>query len=213
MDQHLHEKDRVAAIFNILRTCFPEPTTELVYETPFQLLVAVVLSAQATDKGVNKTTAPFFKTIKEAHHLAALSINEIEEAIKSIGLYKAKARYLKELAERLVSEHQGNIPANREQLMQLSGVGRKTANVVLNTLYGLPFIAVDTHVYRVSHRLGFSAGPTPLAVELDLMEVIPPAYLKDAHHHLILHGRYTCKARNPTCQNCAIRSYCPSVQQ
>lgn len=199
---------KVLSIFDLLAQMYPNPTTELEYETPFQLLVAVVLSAQATDKGVNKATKIFFKIIKEPKDLAELSIEEIESFIKTIGLYKSKAQYLKNLAKQLVIEHDSNIPENLNDLMKLSGVGRKTANVILNTLYGHPVIAVDTHVFRLAHRLNLSTGSTPLEVEFDLIEKIPKQHLQNAHHYLILHGRYVCKARNPECKDCFLQKFC-----
>ncbi len=200
---------RVLKIFNALEKLYPNPTTELEYETSFQLLVAVVLSAQATDKGVNKATKNFFRTIREPKDLAALSIEQIESFIKTIGLYKSKAQYLKTLSEQLLTHYQSEIPQQLEELVKLSGVGRKTANVILNTLYKHPVIAVDTHVFRLAHRLGLSKGKTPFDVELDLMDEIPSTHLLNAHHYLILHGRYVCKSRNPLCADCSLRDFCP----
>jgi len=202
------ENQRVKTIFGVLNDIYPEPTTELHYQTPFQLLIAVVLSAQSTDKGVNKATSKFFDNIKEPEDLHQLSQENIEQLIKTIGLYKAKARYLKELSFQLIHHFDSKVPSTREELMTLSGVGRKTANVVLSTLYGHEVIAVDTHVLRVSQRLGLSIQFTPLGVEEDLMLCIPKEMLKDAHHHLILHGRYTCKARRPLCGQCQLKGLC-----
>lgn len=203
------EQARIQQLFDLLAQAYPDPTTELNYETPFQLLVAVVLSAQSTDKGVNKVTERFFATVKNAEDLKQLSLSTVEHSIKSLGLFKSKARYLKELADQLIEHFDGIVPDNLASLMSLSGVGRKTANVILNTLYHHDVIAVDTHVLRVSQRLGLSKEKTPLAVEYDLMQAIPPLALKNAHHHLILHGRYTCKARRPVCETCCIQHLCP----
>jgi endonuclease-3 len=201
-------KHRVERIFDLLAKTYPSPTTELHYETPFQLLIAVVMSAQSTDKGVNKVTEKLFQYVKQPEDMEKLSLKEVEDFIKTLGLFKAKARYLKELSVQLRERFNGRIPAKLEELIELSGVGRKTANVVLNTLYGISVIAVDTHVFRVSKRLNLSAAKTPLGVEQDLMNLIPKKYLKDAHHSLILHGRKICQARKPLCHECGLKSLC-----
>ena len=202
--------DAIRTIFELLTESFPNPKAELNYETSFQLLIAVVLSAQSTDKSVNKITQSLFQHVKEAKDLELISLENLEQSLKTIGLYKVKARYLKTLSNDLVLKFKGKVPENRELLMQLKGVGRKTAHVVLNTLYGHEVIAVDTHVLRVSQRLEISHQNTPLGVEKDLMKHIPSEYLRNAHHQLILHGRYTCKARNPLCHQCILNKLCPS---
>ncbi len=200
--------ERVWAIFEVWRRLNPAPTTELVYGNPFQLLVAVVLSAQATDKGVNKATAALFQRVETPAEMVALGEEGLTGYIKTIGLYRAKARNVIALSGQLVRDHGGEVPRLREQLEALPGVGRKTANVVLNTLYGEPVMAVDTHVFRVATRLGIARGDTPLAVEKGLDKVIPAEFKVNAHHWLILHGRYTCLARAPKCGECAVRDWC-----
>ena len=199
--------DRVA-LFTRLQTANPHPTTELHYANPFQLLVAVILSAQATDKSVNLATAPLFKTIRTPAALLALGHERFEKAIRTIGLYRTKARNVMATARILDEQFGGEVPDRREALESLPGVGRKTANVVLNTAFGQPTIAVDTHIFRVANRTGLAPGKTPLEVEMKLLKAVPAAFRKDAHHWLILHGRYVCKARQPDCAHCIIVDLC-----
>lgn len=186
----------------------PEPTTELHYGNPFQLLAAVVLSAQATDKSVNAATQTLFAVAPDACSMAQLSESEIAAHIRRIGLYQSKARNLKRLAERLCAEHGGAVPNDRAYLESLPGVGRKTANVVLNTLFGAETIAVDIHIFRVSNRMGLAPGKTVREVEDRLMARVPKPYRRHAHHWLILHGRYTCTARRPQCNRCLVADLC-----
>ena len=195
-------------IFERLKAANPRPTTELNYRTPFELLVSVILSAQATDKGVNKATAKLFKVANTPRAILKLGEEGLKEYIKTIGLFNAKAKNILETCRLLVERHKGKVPDNREALEALPGVGRKTANVILNTAFGQPTIAVDTHIFRVANRIGLAAGKTPLAVEKQLMETVPDEYKHDAHHWLILHGRYTCIARKPQCPTCIIRDLC-----
>jgi endonuclease III len=202
--------ERVAAIFARFAAANPDPKGELEYINPFTLLVAVVLSAQATDAGVNKATAPLFKVADTPKKMAALGVERLQERIKTIGLYRNKARNVIALSEKLMAEHGGAVPSEREALEALPGVGRKTANVVLNTAFGEPTLAVDTHVFRVAHRLGLASGKTPHEVELGLLKAIPAAYLQHAHHWLILHGRYVCQARKPKCDACIVNDLCRS---
>jgi endonuclease III len=196
------------AIFERLRAANPEPRTELHFSSPFELLVAVILSAQATDKSVNKATAGLFRAAPTPAAMLALGVDGLSRHIRSIGLYNSKAKNIIETCRLLIERHSGEVPASREELERLPGVGRKTANVVLNTAFGQPTIAVDTHIFRVANRIGLAAGKTPRAVEDKLLKVVPPEFLKDAHHWLILHGRYTCKARNPACPVCVINDLC-----
>ena len=193
-------------IFRRLQAANPNPTTELGYRTPFELLVAVVLSAQATDKSVNLATSRLFPATPEK--IVQLGVAGVEPYIKSIGLYRTKARNVVGLSKLLLEKHQGEVPANREALERLPGVGRKTANVVLNTAFGQPTVAVDTHIFRVSNRTGLAPGKDPLEVEEKLLKFTPTEYLKNAHHWLILHGRYVCLARKPGCPQCLIRDLC-----
>ena len=195
-------------IFRRLQAANPHPTTELKYGTPFELLVAVVLSAQATDKSVNLATELLFQKFNTPGAMAVLGAEGLERYIKSIGLYRTKARNLVALSKMLLEEHCGAVPQNREALERLPGVGRKTANVVLNTAFGQPTVAVDTHIFRVANRTGMAPGKDPLEVEQKLLKFTPPEFLKDAHHWLILHGRYVCLARKPGCPRCAIRDLC-----
>lgn len=188
----------------------PHPKTELIYTNDYTLLVAVVLSAQATDIGVNKATEKLFKLVDNPQSMLDLGLNQLESHIKTIGLWRAKAANVIKLSQSLVQNFGGKVPDNLEDLMSLAGVGRKTANVVLNTAFGKKTMAVDTHVFRVSRRLGLSDGNSPEAVEADLLKIIPDAYLYDAHHWLILHGRYICKARNPLCNDCFVSDLCLS---
>ena len=201
----------VEEIFRRFAERSPHPDTELKYTNPYTLLVAVVLSAQATDKGVNKATEKLFQVADTPEKMVALGIDGIKRYINTIGLYNSKAKNVYELSKILIDRYGGRVPADREALESLPGVGRKTANVVLNTAFGQDTIAVDTHVFRVAHRLGLSDGKTPRAVEEDLMRIIPPPYRRHAHHWLILHGRYICKARRPLCEQCFLTDLCPSA--
>ena len=198
----------VAEIFRRFAAADPEPKGELEHSNPFTLLVAVVLSAQATDAGVNKATRGLFSVADTPQKMVALGEDRVREAIKTIGLFRNKAKNVIALSERLIAEHGGAVPHDREALESLAGVGRKTANVVLNIAFGEPTMAVDTHVFRVSNRLGIAPGKTPLAVEEGLLARIPPEYLHHAHHWLILHGRYVCKAQRPRCEACLISDLC-----
>ena len=195
-------------IYARLRAANPHPTTELEYATPFQLLIAVILSAQATDKSVNAATRKLFPMAGTAQAIAALGVEGLSTYIRTIGLFNTKARNVIATCERLLADHGGEVPRDREALEALPGVGRKTANVVLNTAFGEPTIAVDTHIFRVSNRTGLAPGRTPLAVEEALLKFTPEEFRKDAHHWLILHGRYTCLARNPKCGDCVIADLC-----
>ena len=194
--------------FARLKKQMPDPRTELQYVNPYTLLVAVALSAQATDKGVNKATAPLFKTVTTPEAMLALGEEKLATAIKTIGLYKGKAKNVIAAAKLLVEKHGGHVPKDRAALEALPGVGRKTANVVLNVAFGQSTIAVDTHIFRVSNRTGLAPGKTVLEVELGLEKIVPDAYKLHAHHWLILHGRYTCVARKPLCPTCVERDLC-----
>jgi endonuclease-3 len=200
-------RDRLA-LFERFAAINPEPTTELEYTTPFELLAAVLLSAQATDKGVNAVTRRLFARANTPAAILALGLDELSEAIRTLGLYRNKAKHLLEACRILVEKHGGQVPADRESLEALPGVGRKTANVVLNTAFGQPTIAVDTHIFRVSNRLGLARGTTVEEVERKLMKAIPVAYRHNAHHWLLLHGRYVCKARRPECWRCLVSDLC-----
>jgi endonuclease-3 len=204
------EKERVATIFARLAERMPAPKTELDFSSPFTLVVAVALSAQATDKSVNKATAKLFAVASTPQQMSDLGEEGLTPFIQSIGLYRTKARNVVALSRILLERYGGQVPLDRTALQSLPGVGRKTASVVLNELGVEPAIAVDTHVFRVAHRLKLSAGKTPDQVEQDLMRIVPPAYLTSAHHWLILHGRYTCIARRPKCEICPIADLCPS---
>ena len=195
-------------IFTRFRAANPKPTTELVYRTPFELLVAVVLSAQATDKSVNLATAKLFPVANTPQKILALGQQGLESYVKSIGLYKSTAKHLIATCRLLLEQHDSEVPQNREALEKLPGVGRKTANVILNTAFGQPTIAVDTHIFRVANRIGIAPGKTVLEVEKNLLRFIPPEFRHDAHHWLILHGRYICKARKPDCPHCLINDLC-----
>lgn len=195
-------------IFRRFQTVEPEPKGELEHVNPFTLLVAVVLSAQSTDAGVNRATRGLFAVADSPEKMVALGEDAVREFIKTIGLYRNKAKNVMALSQRLVAEHGGVVPRDRAALEALPGVGRKTANVVLNMAFGEPTMAVDTHVFRVSHRLGFSKGRTPEAVEADLMGLVAPEFGMHAHHWLILHGRYLCKARKPECWRCPVAELC-----
>lgn len=195
-------------IFDRLAKAIPEPVTELKYSSSFELLIAVVLSAQATDKSVNKATAKLFAQANTPQAILALGEEGLKSYIKTIGLFNSKAANIIKLCEALLAEHNGEVPKNREQLEALAGVGRKTANVILNTAFGQPTIAVDTHIYRVANRTGIAPGKTVLAVENQLNMHVPEQHKQDAHHLLILHGRYVCMARKPRCGNCCIADLC-----
>lgn len=199
---------RIEAIFERFRAQNPEPRTELAYSNPFTLLVAVVLSAQATDASVNKATETLFAAADNPAAILDLGEERLRGLIKTVGLYNTKAKNVIALSDMLVRQHGGGVPRSREVLEALPGVGRKTANVVLNTLYGEPVIAVDTHVFRVSNRLPIAEGATPLAVETGLESNVPDAFKQNAHHWLILHGRYTCTARKPNCPGCLVQDLC-----
>lgn len=200
--------DKRRAIYTRLRAANPHPTTELVYRTPFELLVAVVLSAQATDKSVNAATEKLFRVANTPRAMAALGVERLEDSIRTIGLYRTKAKNVIALSKILLEAHGGEVPPVREALEQLPGVGRKTANVVLNTAFGQPTVAVDTHIFRVANRTGLAPGKDPLKVEAGLVKFTPAEFLQDAHHWLILHGRYVCIARKPRCPACLIRDLC-----
>ena len=195
-------------IFERLRSANPKPTTELVYRTPYELLVTVVLSAQATDKSVNAATAKLFEIANTPEAMVALGERGLQDHIRSIGLYRTKAKNVVELSRMLIARYGGGVPASRAELESLPGVGRKTANVVLNTAFGQPTVAVDTHIFRVANRTGLAGGRDPLEVEERLLKFTPPEFLHDAHHWLILHGRYVCVARRPKCPQCLIRDLC-----
>jgi len=195
-------------IFTILDQNNPNPTTELIYKTPFQLLIAVILSAQATDVSVNKACKELFELANTAEKMIQLGEIKLKSKIRSIGLFNTKAKNIIKTCKILIDQHQGTVPDNRSKLEALPGVGRKTANVILNTAFGKPTIAVDTHVFRVANRTGLATGKTPYIVEQGLLEIVPKRFLKNAHHLLILHGRYVCISRKPLCYNCSIHSYC-----
>jgi len=195
-------------IFARLKAHNPKPTTELNYRNPFELLIAVILSAQATDVSVNKATARLFQVADTPEKMLALGVDGLKAHIKTIGLYNSKAENIIKTCRLLLERHGGQVPRTRAELEALPGVGRKTANVVLNTAFGEPTIAVDTHIFRVANRTGLAPGKTPLAVEKKLLKVVPEAYRQDAHHWLILHGRYTCLARKPRCGACIIEDLC-----
>ena len=203
----MNQKKR-QAIFDRLSAAIPEPVTELNYSSPFELLIAVVLSAQATDKSVNKATAPLFAVANTPDAFLALGLEGLKAYIKTIGLYNAKADNIIKLCGQLLDRHGGYVPETRDELEALAGVGRKTANVMLNTAFGHPVIAVDTHIFRVSNRTGIAPGKNVLDVERKLDKGVPKNHKKDAHHLLILHGRYTCIARKPRCQSCVIEDLC-----
>ncbi len=201
-------RDKRRQIFERLRAADPHPTTELEYATPFELLVAVILSAQATDVGVNKATRRLFPVAKTPQAILDLGVEGLSDYIKTIGLYNSKAKNIIATCRILLEEHGGEVPEDRAALEALPGVGRKTANVVLNTAFGQPTMAVDTHIFRVANRTRLARGKTPLAVEKGLLKFVPAEFLRDAHHWLILHGRYVCKARRPECERCIIADLC-----
>lgn len=198
----------ILKIMEVFQQLDPEPRCELNYTNAFTLLVAVVLSAQSTDKGVNKATAKLFTVADTPQKMLDLGIENLKNHIKTIGLYNNKAKHIMAMSQELVDKYQGVVPDNREQLQTLAGVGRKTANVVLNVWFNRPTLAVDTHVMRISHRLDFSQGKTPLEVEKDLLRNLPEEYVKNTNHWLVLFGRYICKAQKPDCANCPISRFC-----
>ena len=195
-------------MFQRLALAIPNPTTELVHHSVFELLIAVILSAQATDKSVNITTAKLFAVANTPQAILDLGLAGLESYIRTIGLYRSKAKNVLATCQILIEQHQGQVPDNRQALEALPGVGRKTANVILNTAFGHPTIAVDTHLFRLGNRIGIARGKTPLEVEKKLLKNVPSDYLRDAHHLLILHGRYTCTARKPKCTECVIQDLC-----
>lgn len=201
-------KETIAELFKRLKKHNPQPTTELNYSSPFELLIAVILSAQATDKGVNKATTELFKVANTPEAILALKERGLKKHIKTIGLFNTKAKNIIKTCKILSEDYDSQVPEDRHTLESLPGVGRKTANVILNTAFGHPTIAVDTHIFRVSNRTGLAPGKTVLEVEKKLLQVVPARYKKDAHHWLILHGRYTCIARKPRCGSCVIEDLC-----
>ena len=198
----------IEPFFATLKAANPQPNTELEYTSVFELLAAVLLSAQATDVGVNKATRRLFAVAHTPQKILALGLPGLERYIQTIGLYRSKAKHLMQTCRILVDQHNGQVPRTREALEALPGVGRKTANVVLNVAFGEPTMAVDTHIFRVGNRTGLAKGKTPYEVEMQLLKRSPNAYLVDAHHWLILHGRYVCQARKPLCWQCAVSAYC-----
>ena len=202
------KKENIAEIFKRLKKHNPAPTTELNYSSPFELLIAVILSAQATDKGVNKATDELYKVANTPEDILALKERGLKKYIKTIGLFNTKAKNIIKTCKILVDDYDSQVPEDRQALESLPGVGRKTANVILNTAFGHPTIAVDTHIFRVSNRTGIAPGKTVLEVEKKLLKVVPARYKQDAHHWLILHGRYTCIARKPRCGSCVIEDLC-----
>jgi|TARA_Y100000991_G_scaffold117880_1_gene88970 endonuclease-3 len=202
------KEQNINKIFKILKKENPSPTTELYYKDVFTLLVAVVLSAQSTDKGVNKVTEKLFKKADTPEKMYKLGISKIKNLIKNIGLFNSKAKNVFLLSKKLIEEFNSVVPDNRDELIKLPGVGRKTANVILNTYFNKPFIAVDTHLFRLGNRIGLAKGKNVLEVENNYLKIIPNWAMKDAHHWLILHGRYVCKARNPECNVCKIKEFC-----
>lgn len=203
MNKHIRQE-----IFERLRAANPNPTTELNFSSPFELLIAVLLSAQATDKGVNKATEKLFAVANTPQAMLDLGLDGVREYVKTIGLYQTKSKHIMQTCRALLEQHGGEVPQTREELESLAGVGRKTANVVLNTAFGQPVMAVDTHIFRVANRTGLARGKTVREVEDKLMKYVPKEFLLDAHHWLILHGRYTCKAIKPQCPSCIINDLC-----
>ena len=203
MNKHTRQE-----IFERLRAANPNPTTELHFSSPFELLIAVLLSAQATDKGVNKATEKLFAVANTPQAMLDLGLDGVREYVKTIGLYQTKSKHIMQTCRALLEKHGGEVPQTREELEALAGVGRKTANVVLNTAFGQPVMAVDTHIFRVANRTGLARGKTVREVEDKLMKYVPKEFLLDAHHWLILHGRYICKAIKPQCQTCIINDLC-----
>jgi endonuclease-3 len=200
--------EKRTAIYSTLRERMPAPTTELNYEDPFELLIAVILSAQATDISVNKATDKLYPVARTPAAILALGVEGLKPYIRTIGLYNSKAENIIKTCRLLIEKHSGEVPRSREDLEALPGVGRKTANVILNTAFGEPTIAVDTHIFRVANRTGLAKGKTPLEVERRLTRMTPDEFKQDAHHWLILHGRYVCKARTPLCKECSIIEWC-----
>ncbi|MET4805615.1 endonuclease III [Limibacillus sp. MBR-115] len=207
------KKADVVTFFDRLAASMPEPKSELDYTSPFTLLVAVVLSAQATDAGVNRATQKLFPVADTPEKILALGEEGLKDYVKTIGLFNSKAKNIIALCRILIEEHGGAVPADRETLESLPGVGRKTANVVLNVAFGQPTMAVDTHIFRISNRTGLAPGKTPLAVELKLLKAVPEDRMLHAHHWLILHGRYVCKARKPECPRCVVKDLCSFKQK
>jgi len=201
-------REKVKAIFDILANSIKNPITELEFVNDFTLLVAIVLSAQSTDKGVNKATAKLFQIAKTPQEFLDLGLDGLKNHIKTIGLFNSKAKNIIKLCETLVQDYNGKVPNEFEKLVSLAGVGRKTANVWLNCVYKLPTMPVDTHVFRVANRIGLVKAKNVLQTEMQLLKIIPKEHLVNAHHYLILHGRYTCKARKPDCKTCVIENYC-----
>jgi len=201
-------KQKRTEIYTRLRKHIPDPETELTYRSPFELLISVILSAQATDVSVNKATALLYPVANTPQAFLDLGEAGLKKYIKTIGLFNSKAKNIIETCRRLIEQHDGQVPTTREELQALPGVGRKTASVVLNTAFGEPTIAVDTHIFRVSNRTGLAKGKTPFEVEMRLTKLTPDEFRQNAHHWLILHGRYTCKARKPECPNCVINDLC-----
>ena len=204
---------QISTVFRRLRQEIPAPTTELHYRSEFELLVSVILSAQATDVSVNRATKPLYAVASTPQGMLDLGLERLSEYIKTIGLYNTKARNILHTCRMLLDQHDGQVPQTREALEALPGVGRKTANVILNTAFGQPTIAVDTHIFRVSNRTGLAPGKNVLEVEKALLENTPDRYKQDAHHWLILHGRYTCTARKPKCDGCALNDLCETAFQ
>ncbi len=204
-------ENQIVLLFQRFQDAMPEPQTELIYTNPFTLLIAVLLSAQSTDKGVNKATKTLFEIADSPQKMVDLGLDQLYTHIKTIGLYRTKGAHIMKLCEILLLKHEGKVPSTREDLEALPGVGRKTANVVLNIVFGQSTLAVDTHIFRLANRLGLSAGKTPLKVEQDLLKIIPKSYLYNAHHWLILHGRYVCKAQKPMCETCIQNDICKSA--
>lgn len=209
----MRKKEEILEIMHIFEQNMPDPKCELEFKNPYTLLVAVVLSAQTTDKGVNKATKPLFEIVDTPQKMLDLGIERLKSYIKTIGLYNNKAKNIMSLSEDLVKKYNGQVPSKREDLESLAGVGRKTANVVLNVWFDQATLAVDTHVFRIAHRLGFSLGKTPREVEEDLIKTLPEKYIKNANHWLVLFGRYTCKAIKPDCPRCPLSSYCQSTDK
>jgi endonuclease III len=207
------KKENIPLFFATLKSANPMPVTELEYTSVFELLTAVLLSAQATDVGVNKATRKLFAVANTPAKILALGLDGLESYIKTIGLYHSKAKHLLQTCQMLVEKHNGIVPRDRAALEALPGVGRKTANVVLNSAFGEATMAVDTHIFRLGNRTGLAPGKTPLEVELKLLKRIPPEYLVDAHHWLILHGRYVCTARSPKCGQCQVAKYCEFTEK
>ena len=209
----LLSQTEIRKVFERLKKANPNPQAELIYKNAYTLLVSVVLSAQATDKSVNKATEPLYKIADTPKKMLALGQKKLESYIKSIGLYRNKAANIIKLSEQLIENFGGKVPDTREELMTLPGVGRKTANVVLNVIFDKPTIPVDTHLFRVCPKIGLAQGATPLEVEQSLLERVPKKYMKDAHHWLLLHGRYVCVARSPKCGECVIKDLCKKNEQ